>query len=176
MIKSSIQGWILALALALAVSGPARAWSPPPGSVARSGDLQILQIATTDPEQLMRDWQVPTDGASLITSTSMARNTPIVTFLVFGGCKPDATGVCNLTVDFETIGPGGKVYDSTKGAEVWVGHPAPPPAMLQLSVAGYGLRIEDNDQLGAYHVRAVVTDHVAGVTVRTEQTLTATER
>jgi len=35
---------------------------------------------------------------------------------------------------------------------------------------------EDKDPLGSYTVRAAITDHVAGVTLRTEQQLTAAEK
>ena len=108
------------------------------------------------------------------SAATRARNRPIVTFLVFRGCKADPAGRCNVTADFETIAPGGKTYDLTKGAQIWVGYPPPPGYSLQLSADGYGLRFEDKDPLGAYRVRATVTDRIAKITLRTEQTLTAT--
>ena len=152
-----------------------RALAEPPAAAnrARAGDFMAIQVATTDPDRLMADWQKPGAGIRLVTATTMMRNQPIVTFIVFGGCKPDAAGACNVTADFETIGPAGKTYDETRMAEVWVGHPAPPSQVLQLSVGALGLRIEDKDALGPYRVRATITDHVAGAVLHTEQVLTA---
>ena len=142
-------------------------------SVASSGDFGVMQIATTDSDKLVAEWLKPTPGVTVETSTQTPRNQPIVTFIVFKGCRADASGNCNVTVDYETLDPTGKSYDVTKAAEVWVGRPPAPDNNLQLSVSGLGLIIEDKDPLGAYLVRAAVTDHVAGITLRTEQTLTA---
>ena len=44
---------------------------------------------------------------------------------------------------------------------------------LQLSSGGLGLAFEAKDPLGAYQVRATVTDHVSGLSLHTEQVLTA---
>ncbi len=141
-------------------------------NTATSGDFAVMQIATTEPEKLMADWNEPTPGVSLVTTTQATRNQPIVTFIVFKGCRADAAGNCNVTVDYVTLGPDGKTYDNTKAAEVWVGHPPAPGLNLQLSASGYGLRIEDKDPLGTYRVSATITDHVAGATLHTEQSLT----
>jgi hypothetical protein len=145
-------------------------------NAAVSGNFAVLQIATTDPGKLMADWLQPTPGVSVTTSTSTPRNKPIVTFIVFKGCSGDASGNCNVTVDYETLEPSGKSYNQTKAAEVWVGHPPAPGLALQLSVSGYGIVFEDKDPLGPYIVRAAITDHVAGVTLHTEQQLTASEQ
>jgi hypothetical protein len=141
---------------------------------ATSGDFSVLQIATTDPDRLTADWLKPTAAVSLTTTTQTVRNQPIVTFIVFKGCRPDASGNCNVTVDYETLAPDGKRYDITKGAEVWVGHPPAPNLNLQLSVAGYGLKFEPKDPPGPYRVRASITDHVSSITLNTEQVLTVT--
>jgi len=142
-------------------------------NMASSGDFAIMQVATTDAEKLISDWETPTAGANVATSERMARNQPIVTFIIFQGCKPDASGNCNVTVDYDTTGPSGKLYDHSASVPVWVGYPAAPQGRLQLSASGYGLRIEDTDPLGAYLVRATVTDHVANITLKTQAVLTA---
>jgi len=142
-------------------------------NTAASGDLAVMQFATTDPDRLQADWQKPTAGAYTQSDSSMKRNQPIFTFLVFTGCSPDPKGNCNLTVDFETLGPDGSRYDLTKGAKLWVGYPPPPGRNLQLSMSGYGLRVEDKDPLGVYRIRATVTDQVSGKVLHTEESLTA---
>jgi hypothetical protein len=99
-----------------------------------------------------------------------------VTFITFKGCRADAAGNCNVTADFNTVDPLGKSYGKTRTSEVWVGHPRPPDGFLQLSASAYGLVFEDKDPLGPYRVRAAITDHVAGITLHTEQVLTAVAR
>ncbi len=141
--------------------------------IASLGEFGVMQIATTDPEKLMTDWATNTPGVQVATASEMTRNQPIVTFLVFRGCKADAAGNCNVTVDFETLGPSGASYNRTPGAPVWVAYPAPPATAVQLSSSGYGLKIEDKDPLGPYIVRATVTDHIANITLHTQATLTA---
>jgi len=165
---------LLAASHAFAADGWLRAGSPlkKQPNTATSGDFAVMQFATNEPERLMADWAKPGAGASLSMTTETPRNRPIVTFILFRGCRGDADGNCNVTVDYETIAPSGKRYDQTKGAEVWVGRRPPPGNALQLSASAYGMVFEDKDALGGYLVRATVTDHVSGVTVHTEQKLT----
>ena len=147
----------------------------PPSNVARAGDFSVMQIATTEPERLMSDWLKPSAGVNITTVSTVRRNQPVATFIVFSGCQADPSGACNVTVDFDTFTPSGKLYDRTRGAKVWVGRPAPPPRAVQLSEGGLGLRIENKDPLGTYTVRATVTDHVSGATLKTSQTILAQE-
>jgi hypothetical protein len=147
--------------------------APDRPNTASSGNFAVIQIATTDPDRLTTDWAKSTPGVQVHTSTQAPRNLPIVTFIIFKGCSADPAGNCNVTVDYDMVDPTGKSYDHTVAAPVWVGHPPAPNYNLQLSASGYGIRFEDKDPLGAYLVRATVTDHVAGITLHTEQTLTA---
>jgi hypothetical protein len=139
---------------------------------AQSNGFAALQIATTEPGQFMADWEKPGAGVKLVSPDRVKRGHPIVTFILFRGCKPDARGACNVTVDFATTGPSGKTYDETKGAEVWVGRPPPPGRAIQLSAGGLGLSFETKDIPGPYRVTARITDHVAAITLQTEKTLT----
>jgi hypothetical protein len=165
---------VLAALLVAGSGGLAEArepWSKAPNT-ASSGNFAILQIATTDPEGLITEWSQATPGVSLKTSTQARRNQRIETFIVFKGCRADAAGNCNVTVDYAVFDPAGKSYAQLKG-DVWVGYPPAPDLQLQLSTSSLGLMIEDQDPLGPYRVRAKVVDHVAGVTLDTEQTLAA---
>ncbi|HEY1426495.1 MAG TPA: hypothetical protein VGF50_07475 [Caulobacteraceae bacterium] len=133
-----------------------------------------MQIATTDDQKLISDWQKPTPGAAISVDSETVRNKPIFVFILFKGCRPDQSGNCNVTADFETFEPGGKSYDVRTNAPIWVGHPPPPGDNLQLSESALGLRVEDKDSLGPYRVVATITDHVAGITLKTQQVLNAT--
>lgn len=140
-------------------------------NAAISGNFGVLQITTNDPERLVADWQKPTPGVSISGSTQTLRNQRLTTFLVFKGCRAGRSGNCNVTADFDVVDPKGQPCGQSKSAEIWVGHPPAPGNNLQLSVSGFGVSFDDSDPLGAYRVRATVTDHIAGITLQTEQVL-----
>ena len=140
-------------------------------NVANLGAFGAMQIATTDADRFMADWNKPSAAVQAVLTTETVRHRPIVTFILFTGCRADASGNCNVTADYEMTDPVGKRYDLTPGSKVWVGLPPPPGRSLQLSADGYGNMFEEKDALGRYRVQATITDHVAGVTLRTEQTL-----
>lgn len=172
------------IALALLAASPATAqnfWKKDgvpikdlPPNLASNDPFAVQQITTADPDKLMADWAKPTPGVAIATATTTPRNKPIVTFIVFSGCKADAAGNCNVTADFLTTGPAGQTYDTTNGAEIWVGKPPPPGFNLQLSAGGLGIVFENKDPVGQYVVHATITDHVAGKVLHTQQTLTVT--
>lgn len=174
------KAWVavcLAAPLHMALAGPSNGQTPQSGwdqpNSAIAGDFRVVQIATTDPEGLMAAWEKPALEVKLETSMGAKRNQPIVTFIVFGGCRADPAGNCNVTADFEVIDPAGKSYNRSPGVNVWVGYPAPQSNVFQLSASGLGIRFEDQDPLGNYIVKAAITDQVSGVTLKTQQQLTA---
>jgi hypothetical protein len=172
--ERALIGLGLGAVLSVGVLTAAKA-AAPLTNVARVGDFSVMQIATTEPDRLMSDWLKPSAGVNVGTASAVHRNQPVVTFIVFSGCQADASGACNVTADFDTFTPSGEVYDQTRGAKVWVGHRAPPARAVQLSEGGLGLRIENKDALGIYTIRATVTDHVSGATLKTSQTILAQE-
>ncbi len=141
-------------------------------NTATAGDLAVMQFATNQPERVMADWEKPGAGVSLSMATETPRNQPLVTFVLFRGCRADARGNCNLTADYETIAPSGKRYDQTRAPRSGSAGVHRRGRALQLSASAYGLVFENKDAAGAYLVRAVITDHVSGAVVRTEQKLT----
>jgi hypothetical protein len=122
-----------------------------------AGDFAVVQLATTEPDKLMADWNKPTPGVSMVTNTRATRNQPIVTFIIFKGCRADAAGNCNVTVDYDTLGPDGKTYDETKAAEVWVGHP--PSARPQPTALGIRVRPTYRRQRPVGHLSGPRGDH-----------------
>ena len=152
-------------------TAPARESTQP--SVAKSGEFSVLQDATLKPDDLHANWLKQGPALAIEPSHEMHRHVQIVTFLIFFGCRADVSGNCNVTADFDVISPDGKLYAHQPDTEIWVGHPAPPPGHLQLSGAGLALTVEDQDPLGPYRIQVSTTDHVAGITLHTEQALVA---
>lgn len=144
-----------------------------PGSTAVGGMLRVQQIATNDVRQLLEAWAKPTIGVSLNVTTRTVRGKPITTFLVFFGCAPDPSGNCNLTADFDVTDAQGKVTLVTKAIAIWTKPPSANAAYL-LSMSSFGVGFDEADEIGDFNINVVTVDHVAGVKVRTRQTITLT--
>ncbi|MBV9996524.1 MAG: hypothetical protein JO127_15070 [Caulobacteraceae bacterium] len=159
---------------ASAAAAQASAPTPPPEptSAAAARGFAVVQIATNDPKRLIADWFKPKPGQQLATSTDMIASKPIVTFLIFKGCAPAADGNCNVTADYEVTDPNGNAYDQTEEAAIWVGRPPPTGDGLQLAASSYGFRLKPKDPLGVYRVRVTIVDHVSGLMLQTQQSLT----
>ena len=158
---------------AAAQPGAASDWPSTPHSKA-SGRFAVAQIATIDADQFMDEWRKPTPGVRLKTSTRTRRNQPIFTFITFRGCHADAAGKCNVTVTYDVSAPSGKTYAHST-MDVWASQPQPPKDYIQLSRQGFGLVFDQKDGLGSYIVRATTTDHVAGISVQTQQELVVSD-
>jgi len=147
--------------------------APPDPSRASSGEFAVQMISTLDPDGLFTAWNTKGEGVRIVAAQGMRRHQPIATFAVFTGCQRDGLGQCNVTGVFDVLDPAGQPY-AHHAVDIWVGLPPPPGRNLQLSMNGLGLRIEDKDPLGTYRVKLTVTDMNAGITLATEQSLTAT--
>jgi hypothetical protein len=142
-------------------------------SKASSKGFAIFQIATLDGEGFSNRWNQSSAGVEVVTTSSIVRNQPVFTFIIFTGCSADQVGKCNVTADFRMFDPAGKSFGEYSGVPVWIGLPPPAKGVLQLSSQYLGMVVEDKDSLGAYRIVATVTDHVSGVSLTTEQTILA---
>jgi hypothetical protein len=147
--------------------------APKQPNAAALGDFAVAQAATDNAAHFVADWNAPTRGANLHVTHRIARNRPLATFITYRGCRTDPAGHCNVTATFELIEPSGKI-DPVPEMPVSVNESAPAPGMIYLSQASMGLTFNDADPLGVYTIRAAVTDHVAGVTLHTQQDITLT--
>ena len=165
---------MLALALLLASPTPSAETAPKPlTNEGRAGELMILQLWSDKPEEFLTEWSKPTPP-SLRTTTKIERNKPITAFVIFAGCKGDASGKCNLNGSIEFRDPDGKIYGEHKDVDIWSGPPI-EGYNLRLSPIGPALVIEDGEKLGDYTVRITVNDRNADVTATTEEKLTVVE-
>ena len=163
-----IGGAVVMVAFSLGSAGQARQVS------AESGQFRTVQVSTANVEKFLAEWAKPSEPARLETQSSARRGETLHTFIVFGGCKADAAGDCQVTVDYQILKPDGAVYADQKNVPIYKGK-APPTSTFFLSDSSLGLRFEPQDALGAYTVKAAVTDHVAKLTLSTQQVLTATD-
>jgi hypothetical protein len=121
-----------------------------------------MLLLTDEPQQFMADWESPPEHRpKMKTVDRVPRNGVVAAFVLFTGCRP-VDGVCSSSVDFAVYRPDGSLYSEEKGGELWRGKSPPPTNHVQLSVANLGLKIEPQDPLGRYKIRATVRDDVAG--------------
>lgn len=169
--------WLGALAaLSLLATGApalaAPAVEPQPGVQVHTGTLDVVQVSTTDPQALSEEWARPGETAQLksLTARTVAGK-PLIVFMIFQGCKTDGDGHCNLTASYETTDPDGKIIGVVKDLPLLVGEAPLGGGQYQMSPAGYAMTADDKGPFGIYHVRVTVTDHVAEVSVTTDQPL-----
>lgn len=143
----------------------------PASDFASRQGFAVQQIVTDDAARLLRDWSHPEEADESPAIEHLARGRAVDAFIVFRGCRPNPVHQCNVTADFTLIGPQGQVYAEHHGAELWVGKAPPAMNALALSESSLAIVIEPDDPAGHYVVRADVTDHVAGITLRTEKML-----
>ncbi len=141
-----------------------------------SKDFIAQLILTNNENELLSRWQTPSESVSITTSETVERDSPISAFIVFGGCRVDPKGNCNLVATFKIFQPDGKVYANLPEMEVWQNKPVPPNRAIQLSVAYLKTVIEKGEQLGKYKIESVVTDKNSGQSVTLESTFNAIEK
>lgn len=178
--------WILVLASLSALIAPAFAqtsqgqsfeWklndeSAPPNLFQASKDgFGVLMLVTDDPQGFIRAWAGPTPP-NVSTTEKVTVGKSVETMLIFSGCRAAEDGNCDVSAEMSIIGPDGKPYGETLRGPIWKGPPM-PQYVLQLGESGAGFRLEPQDKLGFYTLRAKVTDQVAGTTLMVEQTITA---
>lgn len=173
-----MRAWFLILAAAL-VAAPAPAqdiWydqdgpaAPHPSLASRDG-FGVMLLLTPDREGFLRAWAGPTPP-QLPTTSGAARNERVFAAIIFRGCRAGTDGNCNVTADFAIRRPDGTPYGETMHGPIWDRAPAPGSNLL-LGMTMAGLEVEPQDPLGDYLIRAIVTDHVAGISLEVEQPLT----
>ena len=141
-----------------------------------NGDLVAQMVFVQDERELFATWSKPAESVNVKDIDSVSINAPINTFIVFGGCKPNADGKCSVVMRFKVIGPDGKVYSETPAMEVWHEKKPPPKRSLQLSVDYLKIVVEPHEQRGKYVVNTEVRDNNSGRIVRLQKAFTAFER
>ena len=137
--------------------------------------LGVMQLLSTDPSAFLENWDKPTDGVAMSTSNEVVRGKPIVSFVLFSGCKVNVKGMCNLSIVFDVRSPSGAVYTKSDPMDMWFDKPAPTNGALQLSVNYLGIVIEPKDELGEYTIFAEITDHNSDAKILTTQKFIALE-
>jgi hypothetical protein len=141
------------------------------------GSFGAMLLLTKQPEQFIEAWQRPEAPGytpELKRASEARRGETVAAMILFGRCGTDAFGNCNARADWKVLRPDGSTYAEQADTEVWL-LPPPPPKNLQLGASRLALRIEPDDPLGTYQIRAVVRDRVARRRVTLVQELVVLE-
>ncbi len=131
-------------------------------SVQQSGqernDFAAQLSLTADEQALRKSWDTSSENPQLRVTDSVRLGSDVTTVLIFRGCMPDATGKCDVAVEFSLMKPNGKSVNGGTGS-LWSS--APLPHKYMLGAASMTLAFNSKDDLGSYQVRAKVVDRVA---------------
>ena len=138
---------------------------PAPENPARAsnGAFGATLVLTDDWEGFLKRWDQPTAGFELVTVRHIGKGQPLMSAVIFTGCKADKSGNCSVSGDFRVVDPNGKTYADQRGANIW--SLPPPDPMLQLSVESLGVSLDPPDPLGTYVLTATITDKIAKKTI-----------
>ena len=132
-------------------------------------------VFVADERELFKTWATPSESVNVKDIESIEINSPISTFIVFGGCQPDAKGNCNVSMRFKVLSPDGKTYSETPPMEVWSHKPLPPNKSLQLSVDYLKIVVEPHEMRGQYVVNTEVRDNNSGKSIHLQKKFKAVE-
>jgi len=138
----------------------------------RKGELTVYLVITADPKGFLQQWKSPPRPGYVPEVTSsplVSRGTEVGGFVLFSGCKVNDDGTCDATVDWLLLKPDGTGYADRKRGVLWKEKPI--INTLMLSATNLGLRIELEDPLGQYIMKATVNDHVQNVSLEVEAKL-----
>lgn len=133
---------------------------PDTESMRSVGNFGVQVVLTPDDKQFRQTW-VSTKGTPKLSSTnSVHLGSSVGAVIIFHGCSPNATGVCDVVSEFILENPDG-TKTPVGGGPVWSGSPL-QAGLLQLGQASMAVGFDNNDPVGDYKVIAKVKDKISG--------------
>jgi len=130
----------------------------------------VVPFATNDPHAVMAAWARPTPGVKVKVTHEVRLGQPVSNFITFRNCRADRQGLCEVTAEWELVDPSGRRALTAK-SRVRVGLPPLSPGTVGMSTESADFTFAAPDPPGRYVLRARTTDHIAGVTLQTQDTL-----
>lgn len=132
------------------------------GEVPRPEHFGAQLVLTPDETQFVRAWSESGAALNLPATDSVRRGSSVTVMLVFQGCTPDRSGLCDVVADFSLLAPDGAFIPGGTGL-LWSREPR--PGQLHLGNASMGVSFDMTDRIGQYKVIATVKDKVSGQTL-----------
>jgi hypothetical protein len=132
---------------------------PDTNSMRSIGDFGVKMMLTPSDAQFRQTWESTKHIPKLQTTDSVRVGSPIAVVLIFHGCTPNQSGVCDLASKFFLVNPDGSKIPAG-GGPVWSGKPM-PERILQLGRASMAITFDGTDPLGEYNILAEISDRVS---------------
>ncbi len=131
--------------------------------------FEVNLTVTEKGNELFNSWDRPTGKPFNVEPVKVASRGKFLSAVVlFKGCKPDASGNCNATMDIVAYDPKGKIYGQMPAVELWQQKPAPDAGFSQLSRGYMGLVIEPKDPAGTYRITVRARDLIGKTEAKSE--------
>jgi hypothetical protein len=159
--------WCLTLLITLLPFAAQGAWIDPTGkpmpdteSMRSAGDFGVQIVLTADEAQFRQTWNSSKTPPKLSATNTVRLGASVSAMLIFHGCSPNASGVCDVVSEFILEAPDGSKTPAG-GGPVWTGKPM-QPRLLQLGQASMTVGFDKTDPVGDYTIAATIKDKVAG--------------
>lgn len=133
---------------------------PDTQSMRSDNNFGVRMILTPDDKQFRQVWVSSKNTPKIATTDAVKPGSSIAAVLIFHGCSPDISGMCDVVSKFYLESPDGTIIHAG-GGPVW-SHKPLANRMLQLGRASVTLGFGAPDSLGQYKVIAHVKDRVSG--------------
>jgi hypothetical protein len=148
-------------------ASPPSGWIDPAGkpipdteNMRSVGDFGIHIVLTANEGQFRQTWNSSATPPKLTATNTVRLGETVSALLIFHGCAPNVSGVCDVVSEFILEGPDGSKTPAG-GGPVWSGKPM-QQRILQLGQASMTVGFDKTDPIGDYKVTANVTDKVSG--------------
>lgn len=159
--------WCLTLLAALLPFTAQGAWidaagkpMPDTESMRSAGDFGVQIVFTADEGQFRQTWNSSKTPPNLSTTHTARLGTSVSAMLIFHGCSPNSSGVCDVASVFVLEAPDGSKTPAG-GGPVWTGKPM-QQRLLQLGLASMAVGFNKTDPIGDYKITANIKDKVSG--------------
>ncbi|SMC28229.1 hypothetical protein SAMN02745857_03169 [Andreprevotia lacus DSM 23236] len=127
------------------------------------------QIIMTADEAATRDaWKSPKEPVDMLETREIKVGKPLSIGIVFAGCNADATGKCDVTVNYRILTPDADEYAKLDKVLLWKGPAGPGPSSMIMGSNFLKVVVAPKEPHGRYVVDAVVTDNVTHQSVPLE--------
>ncbi|MDH6169949.1 hypothetical protein M2282_005119 [Variovorax boronicumulans] len=130
---------------------------PDTESMRSDGDFHAQLLITPDEAELRKAWNTSGRAPTLRVADSVKRGISSSAMLFLRGCAPNASGQCDVVVEFFVITPSGQRVPAG-GGPLWTSEP--PPATLVLGSASMNFSFGPANETGLYSVQAKVVDRI----------------
>ncbi len=155
--------WCLTLLAVLLPFTAQGAWIDPTGkpmpdteSMRSAGDFGVQIVLTADEGQFRQTWYSSKSPPKLSTTNTVRLGASVSAMIIFHGCSPNASGVCDVASEFFLEAPDGSKTPAG-GGPVWTGKPM-QQRFLQLGQASMTVGFDKTDPIGNYKITASIKD------------------